>query len=326
MTTRKFYSGNKVEVKFDCDGTIEKEISHPQDSLIMPLASVSKWFIALAIGSLVEKGELQFNDSIERFLPSFPNAKKIKIIDLLRHTSGLSEIYDHPYFVQRVGSEYVSAMDVSQLLFEIASNADHSESAFAFNYSNSNYILLGEVVLKAVGVTLAQVVRTKVFAPLGMLTAQIGWSGEAKAFPTRSFLAEISGPTDFLEHECFKQLHFDEHFYDGNILVTSDDILAFFQAGCGQSLMSQKTWSALVDPGENDSNYACGIRVLRSSNGPVFWHTGFWLGFQTGLAFCTAGTRGLFSFDKCFDPNDPRAFARAFSSAVENELAMLSPA
>ncbi|MCA2960458.1 MAG: serine hydrolase [Silvanigrellales bacterium] len=53
---------------------------------MMPLAPVSKWFIALAIGSLVERGELQFHNPIERLLPSFPNAKKIQIGDRLRHT------------------------------------------------------------------------------------------------------------------------------------------------------------------------------------------------------------------------------------------------
>jgi CubicO group peptidase (beta-lactamase class C family) len=52
------------------------------------LASVSKQFMAMMIMMLQEKGKLQFDDPIQRFLPSLPY-DKITIRHLLTHTSGL---------------------------------------------------------------------------------------------------------------------------------------------------------------------------------------------------------------------------------------------
>ena len=59
------------------------------------MGSVSKQFTALSILSLVDKGLLSLNDSINKFWP-YPVFKDITVEQLINHTSGLANYY--PYF------------------------------------------------------------------------------------------------------------------------------------------------------------------------------------------------------------------------------------
>ena len=64
------------------------------------LGSMNKMFTAVAIAQLVEQGKLSFEDTLDKFLPSFPNAqdaKKIKIKHLLSHTSGLGNYFNDKF-------------------------------------------------------------------------------------------------------------------------------------------------------------------------------------------------------------------------------------
>ena len=53
------------------------------------LASISKYFTAIAIMQLVERKQLSLNDKLNKFFPSYPKGEKVTIHMLLTHTAGL---------------------------------------------------------------------------------------------------------------------------------------------------------------------------------------------------------------------------------------------
>ena len=53
------------------------------------LASISKYFTAIAIMQLVERKQLSLNDKLNKYFPAYPQGEKVTIHMLLTHTAGL---------------------------------------------------------------------------------------------------------------------------------------------------------------------------------------------------------------------------------------------
>lgn len=130
---------------------------------IFRIASVSKQFIATGIMLLVQEGQLQLDEPINRFLVGAPAAwQGITIRHLLTHTSGL--VREAPGFNSR----------------KVQSDADVIKSAYGvplafatgakYLYSNLGYFILGEIIRKAAARPWTDYLHDKVFKPAGMNT------------------------------------------------------------------------------------------------------------------------------------------------------------
>ncbi len=131
----------------DCDKT--KKITN--DDLFM-IGSVTKVYTAVAILKLYEDGKIQLDDEISDFLPqniikNIANGDKITVRQLLNHTSGLKNYVYITYKGWEDGSiKYLSAEENIAYIYNLPADF---EPGSAFNYSNSNYLLLG-IILKNV--------------------------------------------------------------------------------------------------------------------------------------------------------------------------------
>lgn len=129
------------------------------------LGSVSKSITALAVMQLVEQGKLQLDTPIQEYLSWFrvadPGASKaITVLNLLNHTSGLSELG----YVARLRKDATLQKAVAEL-----SQARPIERVGAqFHYFNENYDILGLLVETVSGVPYAQYVQDNIFIPLDM--------------------------------------------------------------------------------------------------------------------------------------------------------------
>jgi CubicO group peptidase (beta-lactamase class C family) len=131
------------------------------------LGSINKLFTGLAIGQLVERGKLSYDDPLSKFLPDYPDpesAKRIKIKHLLSHTSGL------PDGVQ--GQAYYDALDrlvTVQAMIDVAERKPPTfEPGTKWAYNNLGFELLGRVVEIAAGEDYYEYMMKHVFAPAGM--------------------------------------------------------------------------------------------------------------------------------------------------------------
>jgi len=134
------------------------------------LGSINKELTKVAIGQLLEAGELTLDDTIVDLLPDYPNpavGSRITVAQLLEHSSGLGDIFGPTFFRAnkaelRTNRDYFPLFADKPLLFEPGTDR---------RYSNAGYIVLGAIVARVSGEPFADYVTRHVFRPAGMTGA-----------------------------------------------------------------------------------------------------------------------------------------------------------
>ena len=149
----------------------------PDADTIFDLASVSKEFTAGAILLLQQDGKLSVNDTLDRYFPELPNARAISLLYLLQHRSGFvdyNNFGDAPDFSGAYNAFMASGQrNYQPILDRLASFPLKFAPGTAYDYSNTNYLLLALVVARVSGMPFGTFLQQRIFGPLGMLhTAQ----------------------------------------------------------------------------------------------------------------------------------------------------------
>jgi CubicO group peptidase (beta-lactamase class C family) len=132
---------------------------------ILPIGSVTKQFTATAILLLAERGELNLDDTIHRFLPAFPHGDRITLRHLLTHTSGIKDFTRFQDFQKLVGDREFSK---KTLIERIAREQPAFEPGTNWDYSNSGYLLLGEIAEQVSGKPYLDFLKDQVLDAVGM--------------------------------------------------------------------------------------------------------------------------------------------------------------
>jgi D-alanyl-D-alanine carboxypeptidase len=132
------------------------------------IGSVTKTFTGTLILQLVDEGRLRLDETIDRWFPTLPNASAITIRDLGAMSSGIASYSADPSAVDRYLGRPHTTWSPDELIAAGSALPRRFAPGEGFDYSNTNFILLGEIVEQIVGKPLAQVMRDKLFAPLGM--------------------------------------------------------------------------------------------------------------------------------------------------------------
>lgn len=132
------------------------------------VASLTKPFTATLILQLVEQGTLSLNDPLYVHLPEYPAeyGADVTIHHLLNHTSGI------PSYTNFTGwADTTSRIEVNpgSFLAHIGSKPLAFEPGTSFQYSNSNYYLLGVIIEKATGMSYSRILEEQILKP-GRLT------------------------------------------------------------------------------------------------------------------------------------------------------------
>ena len=133
------------------------------------IASISKQFTAAAILLLAEEGKLSLGDPLARFIPDFPRADIMTLRQLLSQTSGLDD-----YLSGRHADILTAAQThdyTQQGLLEAIKTSDplfRCPPGMKWVYSNTGFALLGIVVERLSGLSLAEFCRQRLFIPAGM--------------------------------------------------------------------------------------------------------------------------------------------------------------
>jgi D-alanyl-D-alanine carboxypeptidase len=128
------------------------------------IGSISKQFTATAVLMLVEDGKLSLDDRVEKYLPQLTRAGDVTIRQLLSHTSGYQDYWPQDYVPPFMLQEVTSA----DILDRWARKPLDFEPGTKWQYSNTGFVAAGLIVEKASGMPLLQLLRERVFAPLGM--------------------------------------------------------------------------------------------------------------------------------------------------------------
>jgi len=149
-------------------GMANLEYSIPNSpTTIFHMASISKQFTAYSVLLLANAGRLSLEDDIRKYLAWFPDlGHKITIRQLMNHTSG---IRDQWQLLAISGTRLDDVIKQEQIVKILSrQQALNSIPGEKYNYCNSGYTMLAEIVKSVTGRTLRQFSDSAIFKPLGM--------------------------------------------------------------------------------------------------------------------------------------------------------------
>lgn len=256
---------------------------------IFELASVSKQFTAMVIMMLKEKGFLQYDDLVEKYL-NIPY-KGITIRNLLTHTSGLPDyqgIMDEHWDKTKVaGNE-----DIIAYLNQYAP-PKLFEPGTKYTYSNTGYVLLASIAEKASGRDFIEFANTEIFHKLGMKHTAIRTLAEKAA--VKNFAIGhiyVKEKNAFIRADSFPSSNYTIWLGNrkgpGRISSTVEDLLKWDQALYTDKLISQQTLEEAFTPvilkDGKISSYGFGWEIVSNNpSGKIVWHNGDNPGYKTEI-------------------------------------------
>lgn len=128
------------------------------------IGSITKQFIATCILKLQEQGKMSVQDKLSKYIPGFPRGDEVTIQHLLTHTSGIHSYTNRPAFMKYLTMPITSAA----LVDTIEAYPYDFNPGDRYQYNNSGYFLLGYILEKLSGKSLAVYLNETLFKPLGM--------------------------------------------------------------------------------------------------------------------------------------------------------------
>lgn len=164
-----FVDDGRGAPEFEAAGNQDRATLAPADvSNLFKIASISKMFIAVSGTKMVAAGNLQLDDTLAQWLPDLAarieNADSITVRHLLLHRSGVPDFDSQPGFSWNDAHTDIDAV----LELALDRPADFAPNA-RFEYSNTNYLLLGRLFDTALGYHHHLFIQDEILSPLGMM-------------------------------------------------------------------------------------------------------------------------------------------------------------
>src|SRR3989441_13146697 len=129
------------------------------------IASITKMYTATMILQLVEEEKLKLTDTLDKFLPQIPNAKKITIAQILAHRSGIPNVRRDRESQRNVNTTPITK---DEMLALIAKATPDFEPDSKQSYSNSGYFLLGLIIEKLTGKPYEEALKERITSKIGL--------------------------------------------------------------------------------------------------------------------------------------------------------------
>jgi serine beta-lactamase-like protein LACTB, mitochondrial len=251
---------------------------------VFRIASISKALTAVAAMQLVEKGKLDLDAPVQKYVPSFPTkAFPITARQLLTHLSGIR------HYKPGEGEYTNRYASLTEALSIFKGDPLEHEPGTRYTYSTFGYTLLGAVIEGASGMTFTDYMREHIFKPAGMQHTQVDdlyvlIANRARGYRPREY-GQFNG-------NVRNQALMDSSYKipGGGFVSTAQDLARFAIAVQGNVLIKQETFEQMTksqktrDGKETGYGYGWYIdgREGRQADGSV-WHGGVQQGFTGDL-------------------------------------------
>jgi|SRR6185312_9703316 D-alanyl-D-alanine carboxypeptidase len=132
------------------------------------IASNTKTMTAALIVLLAQDGKLKFTDPVSAYVPDVPNGENITVAELLKMRSGLYGYTADPALAAAMDADPGKAWTTREVLDIAFRHPPQFAPDASYEYSNTNYALLGLVAEKVGGRPLAQQFQERLFGPVGL--------------------------------------------------------------------------------------------------------------------------------------------------------------
>jgi CubicO group peptidase (beta-lactamase class C family) len=236
------------------------------------VGSISKQFTAAALLLEQERGKLSLDDKVANYFPDLTRANEVTIRQLLSHTSGYEDYAPQDYLIP----EWTQPTTPQDILNRWAKKPLNFDPGTKWQYSNTNYVLAGEILEKVSGQKLLDFLNENFFRPLGMSSAgdcEVHSSADATAY-TRYAL----GPPREVGREANGW-----YFAAGELCMTAPDLAKWDIAFLEKKIVSAPSyaeWTREVKlKDDKGTGYALGLSRGEVAGTLLISHSGEVSGF-----------------------------------------------
>lgn len=210
------------------------------------LGPIAQQFTAMAILQLQEKGKLDVQDSICKYIPECPNEwREIKIINLLVHTSGIPGLTDSADYQRTMGL----AMTVPELLGRLKNEPLEFKPGDKFHVSDSGYVVLGAMIETVSAESYVKYLQEHIFNPLGM--SDTGYDSATGIIPHRASGYRRDGGT--LVNSPYLDMPIS--YSAGGLYSTVEDLYRWDRALDSEKLVSRRSLEQMFTPYRDGSGF-----------------------------------------------------------------------
>lgn len=262
---------------------------------VFRIASVSKPFTSTLTGLLVQEGILDWDDRIIDYLPDFTlqdtsNTHRLTIRHLLSHTSGL---VPHAF-----DDLLESNVPYPKIVEELKNAPIVNKVGIQYGYQNMLFGLIGDLIETATGRSYENLVKDRLFMPLGMKDASMGWD---------AYMAAPNRAHPHVRRNYLWKVARDKQAYysvlpSAGINASISDMAQWLRAQMGGMPeiipleVLQETWTPIIrTPGERrkyywngrvrDTYYGMGWRIFDYAGYTMITHSGGIQGYLSQIAF-----------------------------------------
>lgn len=257
----------------------------------MRIASISKVFTAVVVMQLVEEGRLSLDQPLATWYPDLlPNADTITVRMLLQQTSGLYDYLEDRSYANQAYQQPDRFFAPQELVGYAARFplAFAPGSANNWDYSSTNYVILGMVIEAVTGKPLAVEMRERIFAPLNL-------DGTYFA-PDEPIEGQFA--TGHARSAVQRDVAMSFAFATANLVSTVDDVQTFARALFAGDLVSAESREQMLSFVDGKGQYSMpdlgyGLGVMRNvlpvqrapEQSTVYGHIGGFGGFRSAVWF-----------------------------------------
>ncbi|MEN3538728.1 serine hydrolase domain-containing protein [Microbispora sp. ZYX-F-249] len=283
--------------------------------------SITKTFVATAVLRLVAEDRLRLDDTVEHWLPGLVDGKgndgrRITLRMLLNHTSGLFDYTTDKELSHTYERDPSRRLPPHALVRVAVSHPPLFPPGTAWNYSDTDYVLLGMVIQRVTGRSYAEEITRRIIRPLGLRSTYFPGGSSSIAPP---YLHGYEMPDSGVIKDA-TVLNTSFAPGSGDLISTVGDLNRFLSALLAGRLLPSSLLRQMLTPvprsraGSDMDKYGLGVIITRLPCGiTVYGHGGTLDGYLTGVTGRQGGAHTL-------------AWVINGSWGVENQIALMDKA
>jgi CubicO group peptidase (beta-lactamase class C family) len=262
------------------------------------LASISKTFTAAVVLELIDEGKLQLDERVAPLLPAFDIDRRVTVRMLLDHTSDLNDFFFNPRIDHALQSRPDATWTAKRTWRYVPPG--RIRPGKVWSYSNTNYLVLGELVKAVTGRSLAKEVRTRLLDPLDLRTAwyqavedpETDLSTGYRLVPTArgARAVPVAPASDVMPFRSVVTAAGGA----GSIAATAEDTARWMQAFAGGKVLSPAMQAAMLGDAAYTRalrariTYGLGIQLVTINGRAALGHSGRYLGYRNVVRYLPA--------------------------------------
>ena len=283
--------------------------SRPRPRTYFRIASITKTMTSAVILQLAQEGKLRLGDRISKYVSGVPNGNNISLAQLLEMRSGLYDYTSSPKMAGFLDNKPTKVWTSRELLAISFAHPPNFPPGTDYEYSNTNYALLGLVVEKLDRRPLRAAMRERLFRPLGLNStllppptsnkipapyahgylygsSSIVTTGIPNPAYTPKFIAAVEAGR--IQPNDYTGVNHSFATAAGGVISTADDLGNWIRALVSGRVLNakyQRIWRNSLKPADGGLDYGYGINRFRWGQNTLYLHGGETVGYNSEAGY-----------------------------------------